>query len=172
MKLFETDKKASFRTKLERRLFNIFPAYRSTGARVMFISHDYSEIHIKLRLYWRTRNYVGTVFGGSIFGALDPMHMIQLIRLLGDDYVVWDKEANVRFIRPISKPVFARFLVTEGLLDGIRKEVAEKKEIHRVMHSQFEDHTGKVYATVDKTVYIAKKEYYKAKRKAKKEKKV
>jgi acyl-coenzyme A thioesterase PaaI-like protein len=172
MKLFETEKQASFKTKIERRLFNIFPAYRSTGARVMFISHDYSEIHVKLRLYWRTRNYVGTVFGGSIFGALDPMHMIQLIRLLGDDYVVWDKEAKVRFVRPISKPVFARFLVTEELLDEIRKEVAEKKEVHRVLHSQFEDREGKVYATVDKTIYIAEKSFYKEKRKAKKAKKV
>lgn len=168
MKLFETSKQASLKTKLERRLFNIFPAYRSTGARVKFISHDYSEIHVKLRLYWRTRNYVGTVFGGSIFGALDPMHMIQLIRLLGDDYVVWDKEAKVRFLRPVSKPVFARFLVTDDLLDEIRKEVAEKKEIHRVMHSQFEDRLGKVYATVDKTIYIADKTFYKNKQRLRK----
>lgn len=168
MKLFETSKQASLKTKLERRLFNIFPAYRSTGARVKFISHDYSEIHVKLRLYWRTRNYVGTVFGGSIFGALDPMHMIQLIRLLGDDYVVWDKEAKVRFLRPVSKPVFARFLVTDDLLDEIRKEVAEKKEIHRVMHSQFEDRHGKVYATVDKTIYIADKTFYKNKQRLRK----
>ena len=168
MKLFETAKQASLRTKLDRRLFNIFPAYRSTGARVKFISHDYSEIHVKLRLFWRTRNYVGTVFGGSIFGALDPMHMIQLIRLLGDDYVVWDKEAVVKFIRPISHRVCARFLVTDKMIDGIKKEVAEKKEIHRVMHSQFEDRSGKVYATVDKTLYIAEKSFYKNKQKLRK----
>ncbi len=170
MKLFETDKKSSLKTRFQCLLFNFFPAYRSTGARVKFISNDYSEIHVKLRLYWRTRNYVGTVFGGSIFGALDPMHMIQLIKLLGDDYVVWDKEANVRFLRPVSSPVFARFLVTDELIGEIRKEVTEKKEIHRVMHSQFEDRNGKVYATVDKTVYIALKDYYKSKRKAKREK--
>lgn len=168
MKLFETNKKSSLQTRFQCLVFNFFPAYRSTGARVKFISHDYSEIHVRLRLFWRTRNYVGTVFGGSIFGALDPMHMIQLIKLLGDDYVVWDKEARVRFMRPISKPVFARFLVAEEELNEIRKEVGEKKEIHRVMHSQFEDRRGKVYATVDKTIYIASKPFYKNKQKLRK----
>lgn len=172
MKLFETDKKESTRTRFKRLLFNFFPAYRSTGARVAFIAEDFSEVQIKLRLYWRTRNYVGTVFGGSIFGALDPIHMLQLIKLLGNDYVVWDKEANVRFVRPIAKTVYARFLVTEELLNEIRHEVAEKKEIHRVMHSQFEDRQGKVYATVDKTIYIASKAFYDQKRKEKASRKV
>jgi hypothetical protein len=41
-----------------------------------------------------------------------------------------------------------------------------------VLHSQFEDREGKVYATVDKTIYIAEKSFYKEKRKAKKAKKV
>lgn len=48
---------------------------------------------------WRTRNYVGTIFGGSLYGALDPI-MIMLIKLLGPEYEVWDKAASIRFRRP------------------------------------------------------------------------
>jgi len=84
-------------------LFNLVPAYRRTGARISFISEDFKEVHLKLRLKWTTRNYVGTVFGGSIYGALDPIYMVQLINILGGKYVVWDKAATIKFIRPIKK---------------------------------------------------------------------
>lgn len=165
MKLFETDKKESAHTRLQKIYFNIFPAYRSTGARVKFISSDFKEIHIRLKLFWRTRNYVGTVFGGSIFGALDPMYMIQLIRLLGDEYVVWDSKAKVDFKKPISKPVRARFQITDQLLDEIKKTVAKEKEMELWLPAQFEDENGKVYATLDKLLYIADKTHYKQKKK-------
>ena len=70
--------------------FNSFPAYRGTGARVTYIAADFREVRIRLPLSWRTRNVVGTIFGGSMYGAVDPIFMIMLIRLLGADYVVWD----------------------------------------------------------------------------------
>ena len=73
--IFKTDRKENFNSILNRWYFNFFPAYRRTGARVCFMSADIKEIHVKLRLYWATRNYVGTVFGGSIYGAVDPIYM-------------------------------------------------------------------------------------------------
>lgn len=162
MKLFETDKKESRNTRLKRLYFNFFPAYRSTGAGVAFIASDYTEIHIKLRLYWRTKNYVGTVFGGSIFGALDPIYMVQLINILGKDYVVWDKEAKIKFLKPIKKTVFARFLITQELLNEIRKEVSHNKKMHITLPVSFVDKKGTAYATVEKLLFISDREYYKS----------
>jgi len=57
-------------------------------------------VRIRLPLIWRTRNYVGTIFGGSLYGAVDPIYMIMLIKALGPDYIVWDKAATIRFLRP------------------------------------------------------------------------
>jgi len=167
VKLFKTEKRESRETRIKRLYFNFFPAYRGTGARVTFISADYSEIHVRLRLYWRTKNYVGTVFGGSIFGALDPMYMIQLINLLGKDYVVWDKEATVKFLKPINKTVFARFLITEDLLEEIRQEVSLNRKMHIRLPVSFVDDKDTIYATVDKLLYISDKEYYDRQRQAK-----
>ena len=167
MKLFETEKRESCETRIKRLYFNFFPAYRGTGARVAFIAADYSEIHVRLKLYWRTRNYVGTVFGGSIFGALDPMYMIQLINLLGKNYVVWDKEATVKFLKPINKTVFARFFITKVLLEEIRKEISLNKKMHIRLPVSFVDDKGTIYATVDKLLYISDKEDYDHQRKAK-----
>src|SRR6266516_7084934 len=56
----------SWRSKLERWGFNFFPTYRSTGAWITYIAADHREIRIKVPFGWRTKNYVGTLFGGSI----------------------------------------------------------------------------------------------------------
>ena len=39
----------------------------------------------KVPLNWRTRNYVGVIFGGSMYGAIDPLYMMMLINRLGDE---------------------------------------------------------------------------------------
>src|SRR2546426_7961287 len=56
--------------------FNRFACYRGTGARLGYVAPDWSEIRIELPLSRRTRNYVGTIFGGSLYGAVDPIYMI------------------------------------------------------------------------------------------------
>lgn len=35
-----------------------------------------------------------------MFGAVDGIHMVMLIKLLGSDYVVWDKTSTIRFKQP------------------------------------------------------------------------
>lgn len=56
----------SRRTRLMRWRLNLFPAFRRTGGRITHIADDLHEIRLRLPLDWRTRNYVGTMFGGSI----------------------------------------------------------------------------------------------------------
>lgn len=161
--IYKTERKESFKSKLIKLGFNLFPAYRGTGAFVTFISADWKEIHIKLGLTWRTRNYVGTVFGGSTYGALDPMYMIQLINILGNDYVVWDMAANIKFTKPIKKKVYARFLITDELIENIKQKISVDKKYVVNLPISFHDNEGVVYAEVEKVIYIADKQYYKNK---------
>src|SRR3990170_5947540 len=95
----------SLRSRLLRWKFNFFPALRGTGARVTYISEDYREVRVKLPLNWRTRNYVGTIYGGGLYGAGDPFFMVMLIRNLGPGYVVLDKAATNRLLKPGPSPL-------------------------------------------------------------------
>ena len=144
--------------------FNFFPAYRRTGGRICFLSTDWKEIHVSLRMKRTTKNYVGSVFGGSIYGALDPIYMVQLINLLGRGYVVWDKSANIRFIKPVRSKVFARFLITSEILDEIRAKIAAEKKYDVELKAFFQDAAGTVYSEITKTIYIADREYYRSAR--------
>jgi acyl-coenzyme A thioesterase PaaI-like protein len=162
--IFKTEKKESLKSKFKKLTFNYFPAYRRTGGRVCFASEDWKEVHIKLSHTWRTRNYVGSIFGGSIYGALDPIYMVQLINILGLDYVVWDKSAHIKFIKPIKTTVYARFLLTENFLEEIKEKVNQENEITIDLKTHFQDKEGTIYAEVNKTIYIADKKYYKNKK--------
>ncbi len=163
MKRFKTDKKENFNSKVRRLAFNLFPAIRGTGVWVSFISEDWRELHIRLPLSWRTRNYVGTIFGGSIYASTDPFYMLQLMKILGKEYVVWDKSANIKFKKPIKKTVYTRFLITDKILDEIKENVKKKGSYTIDLPVLLQDKEEVVYAEIMKTIYIADKTYYQSK---------
>lgn len=144
-------------TRLLRWKFNFFPAYRGTGGRVTYIADDFREVRVKLPLNWRTRNYVGTIFGGSLYGSVDPMLMIMLIRCLGPGYVVWDKAATIRFRRPGKSTLYATFRLEDAELDAIRAATANGDPVDRVYDVELVDAEGVVHASVEKTIYVRRK---------------
>lgn len=138
--------------------FNFFPAFRGTGARITYIAGDYREMRVKLPLNWRTRNYVGTIFGGSLYGAVDPHYMIMLIKILGPDYVVWDKAATIRFKKPGRGTLYAHLVIPEEEIETIHRLLDTEHSIDRVYRVNLADENGVVHAEVEKTVYIRRKD--------------
>lgn len=147
----------SLQSRVLRWKFNLFPAYRGSGARVSYIADDFREIRVKIPLSLRTRNYVGTIFGGSMYAAVDPMYMIMLIRLLGRDYVVWDKAATIRFRRPGRSTLFATFRIDDTELEVIRTATASGQPVDRTYNVDLVDADGLVHASVEKVIYIKRK---------------
>jgi acyl-coenzyme A thioesterase PaaI-like protein len=147
----------SWRTRLMRWGFNFFPAYRGTGGRVTYIAADWREVRITLPLNWRTRNYVGTIFGGSMYGSIDPIYMLMLIKILGPEYVVWDKSATIRFRRPGRARLFARFVVTEEDVAEIRNGVAAAGKYEKNYAVELVDRAGEPHAIFQKLIHIRRR---------------
>jgi acyl-coenzyme A thioesterase PaaI-like protein len=144
----------SFRTFLYRLGFNLWPCYRGTGGRVSFIAADWSEVRIRLPLSWRTRNYVGTIYGGSIYGAIEPFYMIMLIHRLGPEFEVWDKAATIRFRKPGRSTLTARLALPDGEEAAIREALRGARSVDRTYRIELVDAAGVVHAEVDKVVYV------------------
>ena len=134
--------------------FAFFPAWRGLGARVTYIASDFREVRVELPLSWRTRNYVGTIFGGSLYGSVDPIYMIMLMKILGRDYVVWDKAASIRFRKPGRSTLHATFKLDDAEIDAIREATKNGDPINRVYNIDIVDGDGVVHASVEKTIYI------------------
>jgi hypothetical protein len=144
----------SLRTRLVRWGFNLFPAFWGTGARITYIADDYREVRIEVPLSWRTRNYVGTIFGGSMYGAVDGVHIVMLIKNLGTEYIVWDKAGSVRFRKPGRNTLYARVSLPPEKFEGIRARLAPGEAIERVYRVDLVDRAGTVHAEVEKTLHI------------------
>lgn len=145
--------------------FNYSPMYRRSTGRLYFVSEDLLEVKITIPISWKNRNYVGTIFGGSMASATDPIYMIQLMNILGDDYVVWDKEATIKFKRPAKSSAYATFYFTPEEISKIKQEVNEKNEIDLAKHINITNKMGDItFAELSKTIYVAKKSFYKKKK--------
>jgi hypothetical protein len=145
----------SLRTFLFRQGFNWWPCYRGTGGRVEHIAADWSEVRVSLPLSWRTRNYVGTIFGGSLYGAMDPFYMLILIHRLGPDYVVWDKSASIRFKKPGRSRLRARFALPPGEEEAIRAALQAAPKVDRTYTAELVDEEGVVHATLEKVIHVS-----------------
>jgi hypothetical protein len=135
--------------------FNLWPCYRGTGARVTFIAGDWREVRVRLPLSWRTRNYVGTIFGGSLYAAVDPFYMLMLMKNLGPGVVVWDKSASIRFRKPGRSTLSATFRLDEAELVDIRRLLLERPKVDRTYTVQLVDREGVIHAEMEKVIHIS-----------------
>ena len=92
-----------------------------------------------------------------MFGAVDGIHLVMLIKLLGPDYVVWDKASTIRFKQPGRTALYARVTFDERELESIRAELIDKPKLDRVFHIYLSDGVGNIYASIDKTIHIRRK---------------
>ncbi|RZA27695.1 MAG: DUF4442 domain-containing protein [Lysobacteraceae bacterium] len=137
-----------------RRFFNLWPPFLLTGIHVTEIAPDWRYVRVELRQRPWNRNYVGTHFGGSLFAMTDPFWMIPVMQCLGNDYVVWDKAAEIEFVKPGRGTVHAEFRVTDAMLDEIRAATADGGKYLRWCPVDVIDAQGEVVARTRKQLYV------------------
>ena len=152
--------KSKIKIWLFRWALNFWPCIWGTGGRIIYLSEDFKRLTVKLPLSWRTRNVVGTIYGGSMYASTDPFFMLMLMRILGKQFVVWDKGCTIRFKRPAKETIFAEFQVTPQMLSDVQEKVAANGEASFTWTIAYKDKAGIVYAEFDKVIYVATKIFY------------
>lgn len=147
----------SWKIKLLRWKFNRYPAYRQSGARVVRISEDFREITVRLPLNRSTRNLHGTIYGGAMYAAVDPLHAVIIASHLGLDFHVWMRSAQIDFKRPGRSDLFAHARVSQRELDEIRAALAHTPKLDRDFELSLADQHGHVSAQVRLTIHIKRR---------------
>lgn len=138
-------------------LWNWWPPFLFSGIVIQHISPDFRQIRVKLKLRFWNANYVGTAYGGSLFSMADPFYMIMLIENLGKGYSVWDKSAQIFYLKPGKTDVFAQFQLSEEDILSIRAELALQEKMDWKRTIEIKDTHHQVIAKVEKTLSIKKR---------------
>lgn len=153
----------AWRARMVRLGFNFHPAFRGSGGRVEHVAKDLRHIRIRLPLTWKTKNIVGSIYGGSLFAITDGAHPMMLMAALGDDYIVWDKAASIRYRKPGYTTLYADFVLPDEEVLAIREALGIYPELERTYTVELKDRHGTVHTVVERTVYIAEKNHYRTK---------
>jgi hypothetical protein len=131
---------------------NLWPPYFFAGIRIKTVSKDFKDITVHLKFAWYNRNYVGTQFGGSIYAMTDPFYMMMIMNNLGRDYIVWDKAAQIDFLKPGKSTLTAQFKIDDQILDLIRSKTAFGKKYIFDLPIPVKDKDGITIANIEKTI--------------------
>jgi acyl-coenzyme A thioesterase PaaI-like protein len=145
----------NFWMRLRERFVNWYPPLLGAGIRSKRI--DERTILVTMKLTAFNRNIVGVHFGGSLYAMCDPWFMLILMRLLGGDYIVWDKAAAIQFIKPGRGAVSAKFHISQEQVEEIRRAAESGKKYQPVFSVEVVDEEGQPVARVDKVLYVKRR---------------
>lgn len=148
---------STFVKRLLLKMWNIWPPFLGAGIRLTKVSDDLRSVEVTLKLRFWNRNFFGTQYGGSLFSMTDAMYSVMLVENLGKDFIVWDRAATIRYLKPGKTDVKAQFTVEQEDIDEILHELSNKEKMDWVKTVQITDLSGQVIAEVDKVVYIRRK---------------
>ena len=137
-----------------RRRLNLWPPFFFAGIAVEAVSADFRTIDVSLRQRWFNRTPSGAHFGGSLFAMTDPFYALMLRQALGRNYMIWDQAASIRFVSPGRGTVGVRYHLDDATVESVRTITATGAKALQEFFAEVHDSTGKLVATVEKTVYV------------------
>jgi acyl-coenzyme A thioesterase PaaI-like protein len=138
-------------------MLNFWPPFLFSGITVIEVAKDFRYAKVRLKKKMLTSNYVGTLFGGSLFAMTDPFYMVMVLKNLGKDYIVWDKRSEIEYVSPGKVTVYADFHLSDAALEEIKDEVAANGKYLKWFEVDIKSVDGTVVAIVKKQIYIRKK---------------
>lgn len=146
-----------FKANTVRRIMNLWPPFLFSGIRLTRVAQDYRSAEVQLRKHWFNQNYVGVHFGGSLFAMTDACYMVMLMEVLGKAYYVWDRRAEIEYLKPGRGTVTARFEISDEKLKDILDHTAGGEKYFPQFTVDITDAQDEVVARVVKTLYVKKK---------------
>ena len=147
--------------KFLKRILNLYPPYLGAGVKITYISEDWRELHVSMSLRWFNRNAVGTHFGGSLYSMVDPHLMLLLIQLLGRGYWVWDKSADIEFIKASNQKVTSVIKISNDDLEEIKRHTDNGEKYFPEFKIEIKDEDNDLVAIVKKIIYVRRKKQVK-----------
>ena len=143
--------------KMVRLILNLFPPLLFNRISIQRIKKDFMEIKVRIRYSIINKNFHQTIFGGSIFSAIDPYFPIMYWQIFSRKKLpieVWIKKAEISYKNPAETDLYLKFNLKE---EDIKKALTGlgKDGRFQVWHEvEAVDENGMICAEAKVLVYI------------------
>ncbi|TWX54589.1 DUF4442 domain-containing protein [Colwellia hornerae] len=138
-------------------LLNIWPPFLFTGIKVTELSSDFRQAKVSLKMRAWNKNVLGTHFGGSLFSMTDPFYVLMILARLDNQYYVWDKSADIDFIKPGVGEVTAEFYVSDDFINEIIENTRHGEKYQPTVNVYVKNNNGELVTKLNRRLYIRQK---------------
>lgn len=147
----------AFKPAIMRHLLNFWPPFLFNGIRVVELAEDYRYAKVTLNdRPWR-RNINSSQFGGAMFAMTDPIYPLMVMGALGKEYLVWDKRADIDYIKPGKGKLIAEFFLHDATIQEIQQATAQGDKYFPEFVVHVKNQQQEVVCEVNRTLYVRKK---------------
>ena len=141
-------------------LVRLYPPFVFMGLKVSHLSKDDHHMIVELPLRWYFKNLNGTMFGGFIAAASDPLAALMCGRILRrslGQIEVWTQKHTVEFLRPAKSTIQLEIKISNEAIETILKDLDSKGKCLYTFEKTFiQKKDQKEIARVTTTVYFRK----------------
>lgn len=120
----------------------------------------FTGVDVKVGKSFLNINYNRSVFGGTIYSAVDPFLPVlffQIFAHLGDEVIVWQKAADIEFIKPAYQSLFFSITLAPADIDDAIRIVRSGEKYIRSFRVSITNAEGDECAVMNSTVYVRQK---------------
>ena len=140
-----------------RLMLNWFPPLLFQRIKVLKISDDFLHVRLRARHSLWNRNLNGTIYGGTIYSAADPMFPVMYWQALahrGLALQTWLMATEARFVKPGATHLDFDFRLSEDDIDSAEEELNRRGKAVRTHSVKAVDADGMVCAEFELVSYL------------------
>jgi acyl-coenzyme A thioesterase PaaI-like protein len=141
-------------------LLRLYPPLLFAGVTAWELSSDFRRCTVRVRRSLLNRNLNGTIFGGAIAAAADPIHSIlywQALALEGRAVEAWLASVQIDYRKPGRSALELEFVLEEADLDAARRALDAEGRFRGRHRVEAIDRTGEVCAVIESGIYLRRR---------------
>ncbi|WP_374164172.1 DUF4442 domain-containing protein [Arcticibacter sp. MXS-1] len=123
------------------------------------IGRDFRSVDVKICKSILNINYNRSIFGGTIYSAADPFYAVlfhQALLKRGYKTLVWQKAAEIDYLKPGMTALYFRVELSEAVLDEACLALDTEGKYVKSHPVAIVDKQGELCASVESVVYVRK----------------
>ncbi len=126
-----------YSSKMLKRAMNLFPPLLVNRIKIAEADEEFKNLRVTVKYSWLNKNIQKSIFGGSIFSAIDPFYAVMYWQIFNSKNIpmlIWIKKAEIDYIKTATSNLHMDFKLSENDIENAITALKENEK-HEVWHT-------------------------------------